>query len=436
MIEKGFLEYTARLPNDIELEEQVIGASMRDRGFALVAALKPDDFHEPLLADVWRAVLAVNAAGHEVTPISVLREIEARGGDRSALAGRIIGYQADVLSMLAVPDYVSRLKDLAARRRAMYTLGGMLDALEDTTAGSVAEDQIGKAVSDLVAAAGDTRKLVGLAEIGDGYIAGKRGKVSSTGYPKLDVALAGGFHQNRYYGFAGKMKSGKTMFMGSISQNMVMRGTRHAYLCLEMRPEEIGQRYYARRMGVNSLSFFDEDRRNSPWFIERLVKARDYFRENDFVQFMPRSRMTLDDLRATIAGIGLSGKHDGVFVDYVQLVNGQKFGENATNHLDNVNQTLAEMAASYPLWIAAGAQLNDDGGVRGGKGMAAACDVLFNLEDSDPGDDFVTDDRGRKIERRHLSMEFSRYTMATDIGEKNRPGYRLRSDIGPYFEEL
>jgi len=430
------VEFRANLPHDHEIEALVVGAAMREDGFGLVSTLKPEDFHDPFHEDVWSVVLAVAAAGHPVTPISVLSEIGARGGDRNALAGRITRYQADVLSMLAVPSYVVRLKDLAKRRRAMFALGGMLDGLEDLTVSSVAEDQIGKTVATLVDVAGDQQRLVGLGEIGDGYLSGKRGKVSSTGFPKLDKALAGGFHQHRYYGFAGKMKSGKTMFMVSMSANMAELGTRHAYLCLEMRPEEIGQRYYARRMGVNSLAFFDEERRNAQWFVRRLVDAVDYFKSNDCVQFLPRNRMTLDDLRATIAGIGLSGKFDGVFVDYVQLVGGKRSGENETNHLDNVNQTLAEMAASYPLWIVAGAQLNDDGGVRGGKGMAAACDVLFNLEDSDPGENIVTDEHGRKIERRHLSMEFSRYTMSADIGEKNRPGYLLRSDIGPFFEEF
>lgn len=430
------ISFSAELPYDLEIERIVFATAMRENGYGLVATLTEEDFYLPEHGAVWAAMQDIAKSGRPVDFISVLGELEARGGLRESWEDQMVQWTTMFMSMLAVPSYVTRLKDLAKRRRVMAAVGGMLHGLEDMSVSSVAEDQIGKTVAELVQVAGDGQRLVGLGEIGDGYIAGKRGKVSSTGYPKLDKALAGGFHQGRYYGFAGRMKSGKTMFMVSMSGNMAEMGTRHAYLCLEMKPAEIGQRYYARHMRVNSLAFYDEERRNAPWFVRRMVEARDHFRDNDNVKFIARPRMDLDELRATIAGIGLSGKFDGVFVDYVQLVGGKRSGENETNHLDNVNQTLAEMAASYPLWIVAGAQLNDDGGVRGGKGMAAACDVLFNLEDSDPADSIVTDERGRKIERRHLSMEFSRYTMNTDIGEKNRPGYLLRSDIGPFFEEF
>jgi hypothetical protein len=61
--------------------------------------------------------------------------------------------------------------------------------------------------------------------------------------------------------------------------------------------------------------------------------------------------------------------------------------------------------------------------------------VLFGLDNSDPDDTPYVDSSGKR-ERRHLSMQFSRYTMATDIGGANNPGYILRTDCGPHFEEL
>jgi KaiC/GvpD/RAD55 family RecA-like ATPase len=107
---------------------------------------------------------------------------------------------------------------------------------------------------------------VTLDEVGAHTCAKERTPISATGFLNLDMALAGGFHQNRVYGFSGKMKAGKTMFMASISYNMVTLGIPHVYLCLEMRPQEIGQRYYSRRMGVNALQFYDDYHRTSPQF--------------------------------------------------------------------------------------------------------------------------------------------------------------------------
>jgi replicative DNA helicase len=424
------------LPHDPEFEAQALGTALSGRGgYGALAALEPDDFHDALNRSAWAVVEAIGKAGREPDLMTVDAELKAAGvkpeamADLREAAGNRRNEPIDPVSV------VSRLKGLAMKRRGLWALHGLAEDLQSRSYSVVAEDQIGMAVSTLSGLSKAEHQFVTLAEIGDDYLRKERTPVSSTGFPNLDTALAGGFHQNRVYGFSGKMKAGKTMFMCSMSYNMVTLGIPHAYLCLEMRPQEIGQRYYARRMGVNSLDFYDEHHRNSPKFIRKLIEAKAYFEDKACLSFKAKPRMDLETLRATIAQIALSGKYRGVFVDYAQLVGGQARNQNEVNHLDNVCQTLAEMAATYPLWIVVGAQQNDDGGVRGGKGLAAACDVLFALDNSDPDDTPFVDSSGRR-ERRHLTMQFSRYTMATDIGAPNDPGYILRADAGPYFEEL
>jgi len=424
------------LPFDIDFEANAIGMALCDgRGYGALAALEPDDFHDGMNRAAWAVISAIGKTGRKPDVLTVVAELEAQGADRKATTP-IIMAAGDGMSGLAEPDsIISRLKGLAVKRRALWTLQGLSEELQDRSYTVVAEDQIGAAVAALTSLSQHEKRFVTLDDIGRSYLNNERTPVSSTGFRNLDGALAGGFHQNRLYGFSGKMKAGKTMFMCSVSYNMVSQGIPHAYLCLEMRPEEIGQRYYSRRMGVNALQFYDDYHRSSPAFNRKLAEAQLWFRDKGCLSFRKKPRMDLEALRAAIASIALSGKFRGVFVDYVQLVGGQSRNQNEVNHLDNVCQTLAEMAANYPIWIVAGAQQNDDGGVRGGKGFAAACDVLFGLDNSDPDDTPYVDSSGRR-ERRHLSMQFSRYTMATDIGGTNNPGYILRTDCGPHFQEL
>jgi replicative DNA helicase len=430
------LTLNIELPDDPEFEHEAIGFALQNpKGYALLSALEAGDFHNAINRAAWEVICGVSKKGGTPDVLTVVAELEANGAERTVTRPLIFAF-SDGIQRLAEPaNIVLRLKSLTMKRRALWALHGLSEELQNKSYSVVAEDQIGMAVASLTGLANNEKRFVTLAEVGDSYLRDERTPISSTGFPNLDKALAGGFHQNRMYGFSGKMKAGKTMFMCSVSYNMVTLGIPHVYLCLEMRPKEIGQRYYARRMGVNSLQFYDDYHRNSPAFIRKLAEAQRYFQDKDCLSFLPRPRMDLETLRATIATIALSGKYKGVFVDYAQLVGGQQRNQNEVNHLDNVCQTLAEMAATYPLWIVVGAQQNDDGGVRGGKGLAAACDVLFALDNSDPDDTPFVDSTGRR-ERRHLSMQFSRYTMATDIGCQDNPGYLLRSDTGPYFEEL
>jgi replicative DNA helicase len=424
------------LPHDPDFEAQALGTALSGRGgYGLLATLAPDDFHDALNRSAWAVIEAIGKAGREPDLMTVDAELRAAGVKPEAMADLREAAGNRRNEPIEPASVVSRLKGLAMKRRGLWALHGLAEDLQSQSYSVVAEDQIGMAVATLSGLPKDQRQFVTLGEVGAHFLAKERTPVSSTGFPALDMALAGGFHQNRVYGFSGKMKAGKTMFMASISYNMVTLGIPHVYLCLEMRPQEIGQRYYSRRMGVNALQFYDDYHRNSPVFIRKLIEAKAYFDDKACLSFMAKPRMDLETLRATIATIALSGKYRGVFVDYAQLVGGQQRNQNEVNHLDNVCQTLAEMAATYSLWIVVGAQQNDEGGVRGGKGLAASCDVLFGLDNSDPDDTPYVDSSGRR-ERRHLTMQFSRYTMATDIGGTNDPGYILRTDAGPYFQEL
>lgn len=428
------ITFTGKLPHNPEIEARALGLALyHENGYGQVASLTPDDFYDGFHADLWSVIQDLANAHKTITPVTVNAEVEARGGKGDAIRRHIETYAASVVTTIGGPDYVQHLKDLTMRRRAMLSLQQMAGRLQDVSMRSVAADQIGQTVAGLIDIASERNQFVSLAEVGDMLLSGKATKITPTGFAALDEALAGGFHRNRMYGFVGRPKAGKTFFLSSISYNMIEAGHRHAYLALEMTPLGFAQRFYARRMGVNSLDFFRPEKRDTPWFQKRLAQSYEYYKSRDFVDFKVNSRNNLDAIRATIAEIGMSGKYDGVFVDYIQLIGGKQTSQNETTHLDNVCQTLAEMASSYPIWICAAAQMNADGGVRGGTGMAQACDVLFNIENSDEIP-FV-DSSGRR-ERRHLSMQYSRYTMNTDIGAPGEPGYLLRTDCGPYFEEL
>jgi replicative DNA helicase len=121
----------------------------------------------------------------------------------------------------------------------------------------------------------------------------------------------------------------------------------------------------------------------------------------------------------------MSDRVQGVFVDYIQLLQGQPRGQNRAEFLDDAAQMMAGMARKYGLWIVAAAQLNQEGNVRGSEGLLNACDMaLFQHKVETNGD-----------ARAWLEMRASRYTPAKDIGSEDVPPLLMDFRVGPHFRE-
>ena len=136
--------------------------------------------------------------------------------------------------------------------------------------------------------------------------------------------------------------------------------------------------------------------------------------------------MSLHDLKATLAQIGLSGRYRGVIVDYLQLVTGQEKGSSLTIHYENVAQALAEAAVNYGIWVATAAQLNSEGGVRHGEGLLLACDAAYALgmEDCDGPESGAW-----------LECLAHRYGPAMDVGDEVNNRMLFDKKVGPHFRD-
>ena len=134
----------------------------------------------------------------------------------------------------------------------------------------------------------------------------------------------------------------------------------------------------------------------------------------------------MDELRTIVARAGMSDKIDGVIVDYLQLLSGRPRGQSTAEFLDEAAQALANATRRYGLWIAAAAQLNQEGNVRGPEGLLNACDLALFLH---------------KVEQNEnvnawLEIRASRYTPAKDIGSKESPPLVMDFTAGPHVRAV
>jgi replicative DNA helicase len=394
--------------------------------------VKPDDFSDDLCGVIWRVLAERFAAGKSFDVNLVVEDIEHE--EKKEIRGIIGGWIAALVSSDNGPDYARHIKDLSTRRKIILAADDIKKQAEDVN--NNPDDVAGFGISKLNETTNDFCEFIQAHEIGSLIEADidKPRECYQTGFKKLDNALAGGFYKGRFYGLAARMKSGKSLLMSSIAYNMTMNGCcRVLYLCLEMGSQESFQRVLSMHMGVNSLDFLDDEKRNAPWFRRRVSESVLAFKEKKNLVYRSRPRMSLDDLKSTIAKAGICGKYDGVIVDYLQLVEGKQKTQSSSEHYDNVAQTLAEAVKRYPIWILSAAQLNRDGNIRGSDGLLMACDASFSINKIEGG--FYGD--GTRIpDRAWLEMTSSRYTPFADIGTKDCPAYEIDYGSGPRFIEL
>lgn len=400
-----------------------------------ISFVKPEDFTNEFASNVWRATGDFMLEGRKPDINTISVALYQSPEDQKSCRATLSDWMTETISTINGPEYAAIVKDLADRRALKEAANQILALAQDTTCGFTAAEIASKGISDIARGQMDCLDFIPAHKVGQKIIDNieKTTPCFSTGFTKLNDSLGGGFYQNRFYGIGARMKAGKSLFMSSIAYNMaVTNKTRILYLCLEMGAEETMHRILSMHMGINSLQFLKHEVRTQSWFRMRLNEANETLKGSGLF-FRSRPRMTLDDLKSTVARAGMSGRVDGIIVDYLQLVEGKRKDQSSSEHYDNVAQTLAEAVKRHPIWILSAAQLNKEGSIRGSEGLLMACDLAFSLNKKEGT--FYGD--GTRIpDRAWLETMVSRYTPYTDVGSEEVPGYELDTHSGPRFMEL
>lgn len=394
--------------------------------------VQPEDFTIDMAQAVWRTIRNLVNEGRKPDVHTIAAVIYENAEDQKTCRVTLADWVASCITSINGPEYASLVKDLADRRRLRDAANEIAKLASDTSCGMNASEISSHAIASIMENQLDCLDFVPAHIVAESIVENidQETPCFPTGFHRFDEAMAGGFHQNRFYGIGARMKSGKSLFMSTIAYNMAMNKTaRILYLCLEMGSNESMQRILAMHMGVNSMHFLKPETRQQSWFKLRLREASAAMK-NASLFFRARPRMMLDDLKSTIARAGMSGKIDGIIVDYMQLVEGKRKDQSSAEHYDNVAQTLAEAVKRHPIWILSAAQLNKEGNIRGSEGLLMACDMAFSLNKIEGCYETQIPDRA------WLETMVSRYTPYADVGSQDIPGYEINTHSGPRFVEL
>lgn len=409
--------------NSIEAEQALLGAIMvsNELYHRVAGIVRPEMFSYSSHGEIYGAITSFILAGRSATAVTLKPFFHDNDGLKEVGgADYLASLEANVVAISGVRDYAECILDLWKRRCLVLLADDLATSVKSLDYEKTA-DKIGADISAKINStiAGRSTRY-SAATLIDQYINQGSSFVTSTGFNRIDAAMAGGLYSRKFYAFAAPMKAGKTAMLLSIAYNAARSGAKILYLALEMGGAEIMQRILARHIGCNANNLMKKE--VGP---DSIVKAHGDFSKIKLV-FDDCPLATIDDICAAI--IAADGKFDGVIIDYIQLIGGANKGEGEAQFQARVAQNIAATIKNCSsLWVLTAAQLNREGEVRGSDGLKMACDMLIKLEtdDSEDGDKCAW-----------LDIIATRYTASVRIGCADQPSLVLDRSVGPYYREI
>ena len=414
---------SVQIPENPNAERELLGGLLFDNSrVALVSdILSHDHFNEPVNQRIYKAVYESFLAGEAANPITLKNKFDADGALADIGGAQyLVKLVSSCSTFIDFTSTANEIKRLWQKRQIIDWCHEAMTKAADPECPSI-PDEIAVALSSRLSDMESTsrkKKVSTDTEVAQRILEKMRlGTVRySTGIPKLDSAMRGGLYPGKMYGFAAFSKIGKTNFAVTLSYNLAKSGCKHLFICGEMNDEEIHERAFAREIDDNPDKFTEYD----PEFIKKVERSVSAFKGYTLYQKAPG--LTFDELKQYMSRAIYRDKVKGVILDYFQLVGGAKQRESEAKHLDGVAQWLADFGRQHGIFTIVTAQRNDDGDIRGSRGLRLACDQLYYLNRED-----------KSMPQAWLEMNATRYTKWCNIGSEDYAGLMLNPN-GPYFE--
>lgn len=405
----------------INLETQIVGAVLaNDSLYARASHLGDEAFSDKTNALIWRLIDETKMLQKTVTPayLSLVfpNEIDPIGGleylNRLATHGEAI--------VTAFGEAVDRLHEEMQWRR-IAAIGSRLQAA--VTSREKTPDQILSGLSDLAARhlAGGHAEMRNKREVAKAALARMREtrETVTTGIDNLDYLMQGGLQSHRLYGLGGLYGRGKTIMLGSISDNLNLQGVPHLFFSLETPPEDIEIRSCARHLNLNAAAIYDAGDREHQTFLKTADAYIDKVPDHAVYEFSPGA--SIDEIHRKILAAKSRRGIKGFIVDYWQLIRGRERGQSEDSHFRNCADRLAAICRQEDLWGIITAQIDERGRLKISDSLLQSVSLFIRLvrEENESASYFVTDK--------------SNYTRYADTGSESVPGMIFDQAVGPHF---
>lgn len=369
-------ELQKSLPANTDAERAIFGAAILNNEVFEQAAhvLAVDDFFAPSHRTIYRAMLELWEARQEINPITLADALRRQGElERVGGPAYIASLFDGAVWLSRIDEYVRLVLD-ASRHRQLIHLGNAL--VQRGMDGEVGVDEQLRFAEEALLAASDGRGESHWSQVGamasdavaEAEMRAETGRMVmdfATGFGDLDF-LTMGLERQTMVVIAAAPRMGKTAFALSLTQEMSEREENLdaegrppviAWFSMEMPKKQQAQRLLASVARVDMHRLRCGYLEKSEWrrlseATERLSKWR--------VHFDDRAGLSIRKMREAIRKLRQEeGRVDIVFVDYIQLGDGERQrGETRENEVGKLSRGLVQIAKDYNLTVIALSQLN------------------------------------------------------------------------------
>lgn len=353
----------ANVPHDELAEKSLLGAMLLEPKTIpdVVECVSEQDYYFPRHQLIHSAIADSYCGGGDLDPVTVSKELEARGQLRKVGGGHYLIELAQTVPMAMNASHYAQMVAEKARLRRLAELGVRLQQL------ALAE---GYDSTELIAQAQDffrtvdspdtnAASFVELVELWQNWTS-TTNDVIATPWPQANDWLNGGLAKGRLVTIGGRPSVGKSLGGLNIAAHAAENGAPTIFFSLEMSKQEVTTRILACGGEVDMGEL-----------IRRQIRATNIDRIKSYVSeysHMPlwvddRERVTVEQIAAkcrSIPGLKLA------VVDYLQLVRPSDTRVSREQQVSHISRSLKIMARELDIAVVVAAQLNR-GSVREGR---------------------------------------------------------------------
>ncbi len=355
-------------PHNIEAEQACLGACLidaeaLDRISEILSG--PEDFYRESHSEVYSAMLTLAEGNSNIDLITVcnilrdLNKLELVGG------AAYLDSMVSVVGSSAHAQSYARIVSETATERRLQQAGQAIQRLAGDGEVAVA-DKVDKA-EELVFSVADTRKSQQLLhikpvlentfdELYERYQQKEEITGIATGFRDLDEMTAG-FQKSNLIILAARPSMGKTAFVLSMAQNIILNKKRPATVAmfsLEMAATELCQRVLCSVARVNAQDVRTGRMREEDW--QAITRAMNQLNEAPFF-IDDTAAITPLEMKAKCRRLQKRHGLDMVVIDYLQLMKGGTKIENRAQEISTISRQLKMLAKELNIPVIALSQV-------------------------------------------------------------------------------